>query len=321
MNTSSTARLRRSPSRATTGEARILKARRRTKDAKWAAIFLAPAIIAILTMRVAPTLEAFSTSLYKGFPGGIVEPVFNGFNHYQDLWESEAFRKTLLLTLIFNLIINPLQISISLLLAVVMTRKIKLAGLWRTLVFVPATVPIVGSSILWGIALQPHGPVNSVIQALGGEPQGFLTSPDQALASVILIASWIGVGYWMLFLISGIQNIPADYYEAARLDRAGAIRTFFSITLPLLKRPLLFVLVADTVANFVLFVPFQILTDGGPAGSTNVLMFDAYRQTFGYSQKYLGAAEIVVLLMIMLIFVALQFWLLREDSSPRRRRK
>jgi len=134
---------------------------------------------------------------------------------------------------------------------------------------------------------------------------------------VRLCASWIGMGYWMLFLISGLQAIPEVLYDAAKIDRAGPIRTFFHITIPMLRRPLLFVLVADTVANFVLFVPVQLLTQGGPQGSTTLLMFDAYRTTYGYGSRNLGAAEVVILTGIMIFFVLLQFRLLREEKTPR----
>jgi len=283
----------------------------------WAMAFLAPAIVAILSMRVAPAVGAFVTSMQVGFPGGVREPVFGGFENYVSLFSNPQFVDTIIRTLVFNLIINPGQIAIALLIAVVMTQRVRFKGLWRTLVFIPATIPIVGSSIAWGVALRPEGPVNAIIEFFGGQAQPFFTSPDQALASIILVASWIGVGYWMIFLISGIESIPGEYYEAARLDRAGRIRTFFSITLPLLKRPLLFVLVANTVANFVLFVPVQMLTNGGPERSTTILMFDAYRTTYEYGNRYLGAAEVVILTLIMLAFVALQFRLLREEKIPK----
>lgn len=287
---------------------------RRRKELFWAVVFLAPALVAIGSLRIAPTISAVVSSLYSGFPGGVRPPVFSGFDNYLDLWGNEAFRETVLRTVVFNVIINPLQVAIALLVAVLMTRRIAAPGLWRTLVFIPAVVPIVGSSIVWSIALRPDGPVNAIITALGGRPQPFLTSPDQALASIMLIASWIGIGYWMIFLISGLRAIPSEYYEAAKLDRAGPIRTFFQITIPLLKRPLLFVLVADTVANFVLFVPIQMLTNGGPQNSTTMQMFNAYRTTYTYSSKNLGAAEVVILTIIMLVFVALQFRLLRDDD-------
>jgi len=290
---------------------------RERHDLIWATVFLLPAMVAILSTRVWPTVGAISSSLHTGFPGGVREPVFSWFDNYVRLFENPAFIEMIVRTIAFNLVINPLQIAIALVVSLAMTRTIPFRGLWRTLVFIPATVPIVGSSIAWGVGLRSDGPVNAVISALGGTPQPFFTSPAQALASIILVATWIGVGYWMLFLIAGIEAIPKEYYEAAKIDRAGPIRTFFSITVPQLKRPLLFVLVACTVANFVLFVPIQLITNGGPQSSTTLLMFDAYRTTFGYGSRNLGAAEVVILTSIMLLFVALQFFLLREDREPK----
>ena len=306
--------------RPTTAPAAQPRRRRRPgarRELFWAVVFLAPALVTIIALRIAPAAQAVVSSLYQGLPGGLVAPTFAGLGNYSDLFASPAFRDTIVRTVVFNLVINPLQIALALLIAVVMTRRMRLAGVWRTLVFVPATVPMVGSSIAWGAALRPDGPVNAIIEALGGQRQPFFTSASQALASIILVASWIGIGYWMVFLIAGLQAIPEDYYEAAELDRAGPVRTFFQITIPLLKRPLLFVLVADTVANFVLFVPIQVLTGGGPQDSTTLLMFDAYRTTYGYSSRNLGAAEVVILTAIMLVFVALQFRLLREDEADR----
>jgi multiple sugar transport system permease protein len=206
-------------------------------------------------------------------------------------------------------------VALALLLSVLLIQRIPLAGLWRTFLFVPVTIPIVGSSIAWGAAFDPEGPINALLRALGGDGQPFFTSPKQALGCIIVIATWIGIGYWMLFLVSGLQAIPTELYEAARIDRAGPVSTFFRITMPLLKRQLLFVLVADTVANFVLFVPVQLLTDGGPQSSTTLLMFDAYRQTYGYGSRNLGASEVVILTIIMLVFVVLQFRLLREEGE------
>jgi multiple sugar transport system permease protein len=119
----------------------------------------------------------------------------------------------------------------------------------------------------------------------------------------------------MLFLVSGLQAIPEELYDAAKIDRAGPFRTFLSITLPMLRRPLLFVLVADTVANFVLFVPVQLLTQGGPQSSTTLLMFEAYRTSYAFGSRNLGAAQVVLLTVIMLFFVLLQFRLLREEGE------
>jgi multiple sugar transport system permease protein len=283
----------------------------------WGTVFLAPVVVSLVVLRIVPTIGAITSSLYKAFPGGIIPATFAGLQNYRSLFADPNFNATIVRTIVFNLIINPLQILIALLIAVLLVQRIPLVGVWRTLLFIPVTIPIVGSCIAWGAALNPEGPVNAMISALGGNPQPFFTSPNQAIACIIVLASWIGIGYWMVFLVSGLQAIPEELYDAAKIDRAGPIRTFLHITIPMLQRPLLFVLVADTVANFVLFVPVQLLTQGGPQSSTTLLMFEAYRTTFAYGSRNLGAAQVVLLTAIMLVFVLLQFRLLREDREPR----
>ena len=281
----------------------------------WGAVFLAPVLVSLVVLRIVPAVGAISSSLYKAFPGGIIPATYAGLANYRSLFGDPNFNATIVRTIVFNLVINPLQILVALLVAVLLVQRIPLVGLWRTLLFVPVTIPIVGSCIAWGAALNPEGPVNAIISALGGKPQPFFTSPGQALACIIVIASWIGIGYWMLFLVSGLQAIPEELYDAAKIDRAGPFRTFVHITIPMLRRPLLFVLVADTVANFVLFVPIQLLTGGGPQSSTTLLMFEAYRTSYAYGSRNLGAAQVVLLTVIMVFFVLLQFRLLREEGE------
>ena len=149
----------------------------------------------------------------------------------------------------------------------------------------------------------------------GIAPLGFLITSRWALPSIILVVSWVGVGYWMTFLIAGLKDIPPALYEAATIDGANAWQRFWKITLPMLRRPLLFVLVADTVANFLTFAPAQILTKGGPRGSTNFIMMEVYTRTFVYGDYAGGAAETVVLVAVVLLVVVIQFRLLRGASS------
>ncbi len=293
------------------------RSRVRRRELFWAVVFLAPAVTALVVLRLVPTVGAVVDSLYKAFPGGIIPATFAGLRNYESLFGDPDFNATIVRTLVFNLIINPVQIGLALLVAVLFVQRVPLVGVWRTMLFIPVTIPIVGSCIAWGAALDPEGPVNGLLTALGQNRQPFFTSPNQALACIIVLASWIGIGYWMLFLIAGLQSIPEELYDAAKVDQAGPVRTFFSITLPMLRRPLLFVLVADTVANFVLFVPVQLLTQGGPQSSTTVLMYEAWRTTYGYGSRNLGAAQVVILTAIMLVFVLLQFRLLREERELR----
>jgi ABC-type sugar transport system permease subunit len=290
---------------------------RRHRNLLAAGAFLAPAVALIVFLRIVPVIGAVSQSMHQGVPGSLNPPPFVAGRVFSELFHSAAFWQSVRQTLIFNVIVNPLQIVLALLLAVLLSRGLPGTRLYRTLIFMPAAVPMAGSSILWGIALQPSGPINGFLTLLHLSPQPFLTSPHQVVGSIILIASWIGIGYWMMFLIAGLNDIPAVYYEAARIDGAGPLRTFFSITLPLLRRPLLFVLVADTVSNFVLFAPSQILTNGGPEGQSNFLMYNVYNESFNLSDPYSASAQLVILLVIMIAIVGVQFRLLgtgREGS-------
>jgi multiple sugar transport system permease protein len=144
--------------------------------------------------------------------------------------------------------------------------------------------------------------------------QPFLTSTDQALWSIIMLASWVGVPYWALFLLAGLQGIPPELYEAAEIDGANWWRRFADVTFPLLRRVLVFVLVADTVANFLLFVPVLLLTQGGPQLSTNTLMYEAYLRGFVYGDFGASSAMIALLLLVTLAVVAVEFWLLRTTD-------
>jgi multiple sugar transport system permease protein len=277
--------------------------------------FLAPTAILIILLRIVPAASAVSDSTKSGLPGSLAEPEFVGFDVFVKLFASDSFWESVRQTLIFNILVNPIQIFLALVLAVLLTRSLPGSGLWRTLIFLPAAVPLAGSTIVWGIALRPDGPVNGFLELFGIPGQPWFTSPDQVIMSMIILASWIGIGYWMMFLIAGLNDIPPVYFEAARIDGAGAIRTFFSVTLPMLRRPLLFVLVADTVANFVLFAPVQILTSGGPEKQSNFLMYDIFHKSYELSDPYTASAQLVVLLIIMIAIVVVQFRLLGSGDG------
>jgi len=277
-------------------------------EAAVAVLFLAPALIALVLFRIVPTGYAVVESVrLKG--------EFVGLDNYRFLLDSDSFRRSLTTTLVFGAVLNPAQIGLALALAVLLIQRLPGARLWRTLVFLPVAVPLLVSALVWGIAFRPDdGIFNAVLAVVGVAKQPFLTSPDQALPSIMLLASWAGVGYWMIFLIAGLQDIPPEYAEAAAVDGAGWWRTFRQITLPLLRRPLAFVLVADTVANFLLFAPVQVLTRGGPREATNLLMFEVYRQAYTFGDLALASAEVVVVVVVMVAVVFVQFRLLRSDG-------
>lgn len=273
--------------------------------------FLAPALGLLFLFRVVPIAIALFGSLTGTKLTG--ETVFVGLANFRALVEDPSFWRSLEVTLVFNLVVNPLQIVCALALALLVRRPTRFVPAFRTAYIAPMTVSIALTSVLWAILLEPTaGPVNGLLRALGFAPQPFFRSEDQALASLVLLASWKGVGYWMLFLLAGLLRIPEELHEAAAIDGAGPLARFVWITLPLLRRPLGFVFVADTTANFLLFAPVYVITHGGPNGATSLLMFEAYQAAFTYLDQGRSLAISVVILAILAATVTLQLRLFRE---------
>lgn len=275
--------------------------------------FLLPALLLLLVLRLLPMGDAVVTSMQRdplsSYGGGFV-----GFENYAYLLSSPQFWSTVRVTALFLIIIVPLQTVIALALALLLAERLPGVSVVRVLVFIPVAAPAAVATLVWGLAFRPQGPINAVLGALGIPEQPFLTSPDQALMAMIILMSWIGVGYWTLFLLGGIQAVPAELYEAAALDGAGWWRCLWSITLPSMMRTILFVVVANTVASSLAFVPVQILTQGGPAGSTRLYIYDLYNTTFLLGDVSLGQAQVVLMLVMLIAITGVQFRMLTKEK-------
>ena len=276
--------------------------------------FLAPALAGLLLFRVVP----IGIALVGGFFGTSLtgETVFRGGANYAGLAADPAFWDSVRITLLFNLIVNPLQVVLAFLLALLMAKPGRGIGALRTALLLPITVSIALTSVLWSILLDPGlGPVNGLLRALSLPPQPFFRGEDQSLASVIAMCTWRGVGYWMLFMLAGLSAIPPEVNEAASIDGAGPWRRLVHITLPLMRRTLAFVLIADTAVNFLLFAPVYIVTNGGPNGSTALLMFEAYRAAFTYLDDGRSLAISTVILLIIGAVAALELRFFRVEDT------
>jgi len=281
--------------------------------------FLAPALLGTIAFKLYPIFLGFYESLiYTSFGGGVESRIFVWFENYQFLFDDPLFWQSVKVTTILTIIINPLQISLSLGLALLLMRKTKYIRIIRSLYLLPIGIALPIATIIWGFMLDPYdGFLNGFLGIFGIAPQPFLVSENQALWSIMLIATWKGVAYWMLFLLAGLEDIPNQYYEAAKIDGANPYQKFRYVTLPLLRRTILFVFVADTATNFVLMVPMIILTKGGPMQSTNVLVFEAYRSGFYYQDWGRALSIITILTTISLIVIGLQLILLGERREKK----
>lgn len=276
--------------------------------------FLAPALAGLLLFRVAPVLIA----VVGGFFGASLtgETVFAGWENYQGLADDPEFWRSVRVTLVFNAVINPLQVALAFAAALLMARPGPGVGPLRTALLLPITVSIALTSVLWNLLLDPGvGPVNGVLRSLGLPAQPFFRSAGQALPSIIAMCTWRGLGYWMLFMLAGLGSIPAEVNEAAMIDGAGPWRRLWHITLPLMRRSFAFVLIADTAANFLLFAPVYIITTGGPAGSTSLLMFEAYRSAFTLLDEGRSLAISTVILLIIGAVAALEMRMFRAEEG------
>lgn len=272
-------------------------------------LVLAPAMIGLAVFRAYPIALAVFESLFSTSRG---ERIFVGLGNYADLFTDSGFWRSLWVTLWFNLIMNPLQIALALLLALMFVQKAPGMAVFRVLFLVPIGVSLPVAVIIWRIILLPEGLLNGALGAIGLGPFRFLTSADLALYSIIAIATWKGISYWMIFLVGGLQNISGEIYEAARLEGASAWQRLWLITLPLLRPTLLFVLVADVTINFLLFAPIFMLTGGGPRGSTDVLMYEAYKSGFVFGDMGRAMAIVVCIVLLLLLIVGVQFRLLSD---------
>jgi multiple sugar transport system permease protein len=289
--------------------------RRSSSDLPVAILFLAPAVLAAALLRVWPLLRAGWDSLHTT-PLGIEAATWAGLDQFQRLFADPSFQNALKITAIFGIIINPLQIVIALALAVLFNERIRGVGVMRTLVILPVAIPQSVSAVIWAIAFRPDGPLNGTLELFGIGPLRYLTSPGQALWSIMIVVSWIGVGYWMMFLVAGLKEIDPNLYEAASLDGASRWKGFWYITVPQLRRQIAFVLVADTIANLLLFAPVQILTKGGPDGSTDLIMNDIFERAYVQADVGGAAAATLVLVAVALVIVVIQFRLLSHGEDP-----
>ena len=278
-------------------------------------LFLLPSLLGLFLFRFYPIILNFYGSVYRTSYSSQGEmSIFAGLSNYIDLYYDPVFWNSLKVTFILNLFINPIQITIALIIALLIKENTLFNRIFRTLFLLPLGVSIAISSSIWKVLLnQSYGLINGILEFLSIPPQPFLTSSNQAIWCIILVASWCGISYWMIFFLVGLQEIPNELYESAMIDGSSNWNTFWKITLPLLKRTILFVTVADTSANFLLFVPIYMLTDGGPSMSTDTLMYEVYSSAFIYSDFRRALTLSSVLLIILLMVVFFEFKMLSKE--------
>ncbi|MEK3990221.1 MULTISPECIES: carbohydrate ABC transporter permease [Robertmurraya] len=274
----------------------------KTRDIVSAYGFLTPALILAILFIVLPIILAFTygfTDYYLLKPN---DKEYIGLENFKRMLTDEVLIQSFKNTLKFVVFVVPLQLSMALGLALIVNKKIRGVGFFRTAYFSPAVLSLVVISILWTVMLNPtSGLINELLANVGISKQPFLSSASQAMYTIIGISAWSGCGYQMMIFLAGLKNIDGSLYEAADIDGANAFQKFLFITIPSLKPILMFLVITTTIQAFKLIVQPMVMTGGGPDYSTITIL--QYIYEYGFRHRNIGYASAITLVFTIFLVV------------------
>jgi multiple sugar transport system permease protein len=298
--------------------------KKRSRDLLTGLAYIAPAGSVLFVFRVIPIIAAFGVSFYYVMMGRIVG--FAGLSQYKMLFSDGEFWNSLINTTYFVIGTVPVSLFLSLFIAILLNQKIKALGVYRTIYFLPVVTSMVAIAMVWKWLYHPRlGLFNYLIREVGlnsqlwlEEPRGifalmagglglslptWLAGPSLALVSITITNLWRGIGYNVIIFLAGLQNIPGEYYEAAKIDGAGRVETFWKVTWPLISPTTFYVLIMTTIVSFQVFTLVYLMTGppiGGPLGTTKVLVYYIFEKGFE-SGGDMGYASCVALVLFIIV--------------------
>lgn len=282
---------------------------RRTRTA-W--LFLSPSIVVLALFTFWPMVQAAYLSLTDY--NLLKAPVFVGLANYIELAHDPAVLNAFLNTLVYTVGVVPITVVLALLLAVFLNQKVPFRGFFRTAIFLPFIVSLAIASYAWTFLLDPNiGLLSYWLSGVGiASNQSWLQDPDLAMAAVVMVGIWKNVGFYTVIYLAGIQSIPTELTDAARIDGANAFQRFRRITLPLLGNQTMLVSIMAVIATLQAFDQIYVMTQGGPYFKTETLVMLIYRSGFEELRFGYGTAISWVLLAFVLVFSVVQFAFLRR---------
>lgn len=274
----------------------------------WGWALIAPTLIGLLVLNIIPMIQTFVMSFQNVSTFG--ESTWVHFDNYIRMFGDPKVWQSLKNTLLYGLVQVPITVILSTLAAVLVNQKIKGVQVYRVIYFLPMIAAPAAVAMVWRwMYNSEYGLINTFLKFLGfsGNVE-WLYNPSVVIWSLIIVGIWSSVGYNMILLLSGLQEIPKSYYEAADLDGAGPIRQFFSITLPLLTPQLFFVLVTSIISAFQVFDLIYVMFDDTNIALSHVesLAYLFYDHTFVLDDKGYGAAIVIVLVALIMIVTVIQ---------------
>ncbi len=270
-------------------------------------IFISPWIIGFLAFLLYPIYYTVHLSFTQY--GGFGDPVWIGLDNYRRMFDDNVFRTSLWNTLYYTAFAVPIGVVVAMALALAMNQPVREIPIYRTILFLPSVLPLFAVSFIFMILLDPRqGIINEFLRRLGASPPSWFSDPDYAKLGIVMIAQ-MGAGQVALIFLAGLRGIPTHLYESAMLDGAGWWNRFRKITIPLMTPIILYDLILGISLGLQVFTQSYIITQGGPANSTNFMVFYMYNNAFRYGGQMGYASAIGVVIFILTFIIAgLVFW-------------
>ena len=274
--------------------------------------FMLPSFIGMFIFSILPLFISILISLtewngLEKLDAGTIRSKYVGLANYINILSGGEFWRVLSHTLYYIVLYIPLVLVASLGVGLLLNKQKKGVGIFRVIYYIPVLTSWVAASLIWKWVFSPQYGIINQILALAGIPEpNWLTSEAWAMPAVVIASVWKDMGFFGLFLLSGLSGIDKSLYEAGKVDGAGKIYTFFTITLPLLTPSIFFCLVMALIFSFQLFPQIMIMTEGGPNGATEVMVERIYNYGFRYFKMGYAAAFSWLLFIIIFILTSLQ---------------
>jgi multiple sugar transport system permease protein len=285
---------------------------------EWTAyLFIAPSLILFSVFTVIAVAYSFYLSFHKW---NILEPdkPFVGLDNYARLLTDTRFHTAVVNTVLYTAFAVPLTMATGLAIALLLNNNIRLRGLFRSLYYLPTITPLVVSSIIWKWIYQgDYGLLNYYLLQLGviKQPLLWLADPNLAMPAIILMSIWGGAGFHMVIYLAGLQAIPEEYYDAAKVDGANSWQRLRFITIPLIQQTSFFLLITSIIGSFQIFTQIYIMTSGGPLGRTTTVGYYVYEKAFRHFDMGYASAVAYALFAMIFVFTLFQMRMMREDAD------
>lgn len=266
-------------------------------------LYLIPVMILFILFVFWPFVKTIQLSFARTTPLGQVAQ-YIGLDNYKNIFTDGTFLNSLVTTLKFSVMRVILSIAIGFILAIISTEKIKAKGFFRTVYALPMAISAAAASVVFMFIF--HSSLGILNKALGTHI-GWLTDKKYALIAVTIVSVWMAIGMNFIYLTAAIQSVPAELYESVALDGANFFQKHRHVTIPSISPTLFFLLIINVINSVQAYAEFKMMTQGGPAESTNVIVYEIYQEAFINSRFGVACSESVILFVILIILTALQF--------------